>query len=490
MAIELRPGTTLAEKYRIERLLGRGAVGAVYAAEHLQTNKRVALKCVDLVQAFDPASAERLLREAQAAARIRHPNVVDIYDVGHDGKLVFLVMEYLEGEPLSCIIARREVPVHRFIALLLPAMRGVAEAHRQGVLHRDIKPENIFLARQLEASDPLAKVLDFGISKLDARGRKLRTLTGDGYVIGTPGYMAYEQALGDRTVDGRVDVYAFGAILYEALTGKVPHDAEDFPSLVRHFVTQQVVTPIELRPDIPRSLSALVMWTIERERNQRVPSMDALIRELEPFASERSYRAEQSAAVVVPERGRTLAGPWRVAQAADEKMPLAVGSSPAGASPEKLTPALPGSQADPLWLRTLRQPPTRRTLLTAAALFALAAFSLFTLTRPRRHAAGPTREVARHAITRAQAGGVAQATAGGAAGSSGLMLAEHSPSAAASGSASAPVVVCIPPATGAAPCAAQAASAAPERSLAPLAPAKPRARPQKLLPKPRDFGIY
>lgn len=310
MKVELQAGATVAGKYRIERLLGRGAIGSVYAAEQLETKKRVALKCVDVAQAFDPALAERLLREAQAAARVRHPNVVDIYDVGRDGELFFLVMEYLEGEPLSYAIARRDLPVHALIALLLPAMRGVAEVHRQGVVHRDIKPDNIFLARQLDAQQPCAIVLDFGISKLQTRGSKLRTLTADGYAIGTPGYMAYEQALGDKDIDARVDVYAFGAILYEALTGRVPHAAEDFPSLLRQFLNQPVVPPLELRPELPRSLSALVMWALERDRQQRVSSMEAFIQELEPFATERGYRAELSALTSAPEHGGTLRGPW------------------------------------------------------------------------------------------------------------------------------------------------------------------------------------
>ena len=306
MMIELPEGATIAGKYRVECLLGRGAVGIVYGAEHLETGKRVALKCVDTTDAIDPAAAERLVREAQAAARIVHSNVVDIYDVGRDDKLLFLVMEYLEGEPLSALLAREELPVHQLIARLLPAMRGVAEAHRQGVVHRDIKPENIFFARQVDIGEPVAKVLDFGISKLDARGRTMRALTADGYAIGTPGYMAYEQVMGDKTIDGRADVYAFGAILYEALTGRVPHSAGDFSSLARHFLTQRVPTPIELDATVPAALSALVMWAIERDRAQRVSSMQSLIRELEPFA----IAPEPTKPVAHAIGGRTLAGPW------------------------------------------------------------------------------------------------------------------------------------------------------------------------------------
>lgn len=363
MMIELSAGETVGGKYRVERLLGRGAVGTVYGAEHLETGKRVALKCVDTSFAIDPAVAERLVREAQAAARIRHTNVVDIYDVGRDDKLMFLVMEYLEGEPLSALLARKELPLHRLIAQLLPAMRGVAEAHRQGVIHRDIKPENIFFAKQIDVGEPVAKVLDFGISKLDARGQALRALTADGFAIGTPGYMAYEQAMGDRSIDGRADVYAFGAILYEAATGRVPHSAKDFSALVRHFLTQRVPTPLELGASVPDTLSALVMWAIERDREQRVSNMEALIRELEPFAAE--PRAPVSAAPR-PAGGRTVAGPWGLVRPPQQEVSEIVPRQPVASS-------LPETTIDEVaWLKRSRKRHQRGLwVLLAVSLVAL-----------------------------------------------------------------------------------------------------------------------
>jgi eukaryotic-like serine/threonine-protein kinase len=379
MTIELLAGETMGGKYRIERLIGRGAVGTVYAARHSETGKRVALKCVDASHSVDPASAERLVREAQAAARIRHANVVDVYDVGRDGKLIFLVMEYLEGEPLSAFIARKGLPVFELIAMLLPAMRGVAEAHRQGVVHRDIKPENIFLARQVDAAEPIAKVLDFGISKLDARGVALRTLTADGYAIGTPGYMAYEQAIGERSIDGRADVYAFGAILYEALTGDVPHTARDFGALVRHFLTQNVQPPIELRADIPKSLSALVMWAIARDREQRVSSMEALIRELEPFSTERGYQKEQAAAQN-PMGGLTLVGPWGLSSP-----PARDSVKAASAAPASVSRAAPSTVDTLLQLKRSRRRRARSAwLLASLAVLALggAAFAWWSEPQP------------------------------------------------------------------------------------------------------------
>jgi serine/threonine protein kinase len=299
----LEPGTEIdGGKYRVLRLLGQGGMGSVFEAEHRDTKKRVAVKCLHPVLATDPEIAERLVREAQATARVRHPNVVDVYDVGRDGELVYLVMQYLEGETLTQMILRRDVPVHAMIALLLPAIRGVAAAHKQGVIHRDLKPDNIFLAREGDASRPIPKVLDFGISKLVVRGTDQRTLTRSGVAVGTPSYMSYEQLTGESDIDERADVYAFGVILYEALTGKVPYDADTFTELVIRFANSSPPLPKTLRPDLPTSLSRVVMWALAKDRRDRISTMDALALELEPFSTQAGFEAErtQSQALLPP----------------------------------------------------------------------------------------------------------------------------------------------------------------------------------------------
>jgi serine/threonine protein kinase len=284
-------GTVLGGKYEIVRLLGEGGMGAVFEAEHKLTQKRVAIKWLRPELAPGSAGAARLIREAQAASRIRHSNVVDVYDVERDGDAIFLVMELLDGETLARVIARRELPLYELLALVLPAMRGVAAAHRQGVIHRDIKPENIFLAREDDHARPIPKVVDFGISKVEERGRAQPSLTRTGSTLGTPLYMSYEQLAGDRTLDGRTDVYAFGVILYEILTGRVPFDAESLPKLVVKVATQIAVSPRELCPDVPPPLSRLVMRALARQRDERTASMEILIRELEPFTTEEGIRA-------------------------------------------------------------------------------------------------------------------------------------------------------------------------------------------------------
>jgi len=278
-------------KYRIVAMIAEGGMGEVYQAEHTVMNKRVAIKRIRPGLSEKTRATERLLQEARAASRIHHPNVVDIYDVAREGDSVYLVMEFLEGEPLSALLGRGNLPMHRLIALLLPAMRGVLAAHRQGVVHRDIKPDNIFLTRVEDSQEPLPKVLDFGVSKLDPRGGEQLALTRSGGTVGTPLYMAYEQLRGSKTIDGRADVYAFGVILYEALTGRLPHAAESYPELIFRVTTCPLVPARQHNADIPGPLDRIVSWALAREAEERI-SLDALIRELEPFATETGFRAD------------------------------------------------------------------------------------------------------------------------------------------------------------------------------------------------------
>ncbi len=286
-------GATIGGKYRVVRRIGEGGMGVVVEAENLVTGKRVAIKWMHPQVAARPEAAERFLREARASARVRHPNVVDVYDAVHDQTTCFLVMELLEGEPLSYVLERGGMPAHELISLLLDAMRGVAAAHRQGVIHRDIKPDNIFLAIEGDRGNKIPKVLDFGISKVT--GSDAMSLTRTGATMGTPMYMSYEQLCGVKDIDARTDVYAFGVILYEALTGQPPFQAESFPELVVKITQTQPTPPKQLRPDIPRSLDRLVQRAMSKERETRVASLEELIRELEPFATAASFRAQMTA---------------------------------------------------------------------------------------------------------------------------------------------------------------------------------------------------
>lgn len=286
-ALPLQIGDVIAGKYRLIRMLGEGGMGSVFEAENTLTMKRVALKLVRATANESSGARDRLLREARAAARISHRNVVDIYDAGFDGDTLYLVMELLHGETLLQFLSRSEVSIPEFLVLLFPAMRGVAEAHRQGVLHRDLKPENLFLAREVDEREPVCKVLDFGISHLEGS----QSLTRTGQAIGTPIFMSLEQLRGLRDVDARADVYGFAVILYIALTGQPPFHGESLPELVLSVATSDPAPLHEVRPELPMELSNVVMRALAREREQRTASVELLMAELLPFASEGSYRA-------------------------------------------------------------------------------------------------------------------------------------------------------------------------------------------------------
>ncbi|HEY2734919.1 MAG TPA: protein kinase, partial [Polyangiales bacterium] len=205
----------------------------------------------------------------------------------------FLVMEYLHGEPLTSALARRDMTPNEVLELLLPAMRGVAAAHRQGVVHRDLKPDNIFLAYEEDGVRRQPKVLDFGISKLSSDGTVDMRLTKTGAVVGTPYYMSPEQIRGLAGLDKRADVYSIGVILYEALTGRVPFHADTYGALVLEIATGTAQKPSDLVPGLPSGLSAIVLRAMAREADARYPDMESLIRALEPYALPQAIRSER-----------------------------------------------------------------------------------------------------------------------------------------------------------------------------------------------------
>jgi serine/threonine protein kinase len=345
-------GTIVGGKYRLLGRLGAGGMGTVYEAENLITLKRAAVKWLHPEYAERAQGTQRLVHEARATSRIRHDNVVDVYDVVEEELAVFLVMELLRGEPLARQLERDDQPVHELIALLLAAMRGVAAAHAAGVVHRDIKPENIFLAREPGYAALVPKVIDFGISKMFQQDGSDSTRSG--ITMGTPKYVSYEQLLGSRDVDSRTDVYAFGVMLYEALTGRPPYDeAKTFAEQAVRFVTQVPEPPRQLRPAIPAPLASLVERAIAKDREQRVPTMDAFVQALEPFARADSFdppllaRAQGSAASRAPTAESSLASNGR-ARAATVASAFPVDGSPQGEPrPARVRRSLPAGPRAP-----------------------------------------------------------------------------------------------------------------------------------------------
>ena len=292
-APRLAPGTRLGP-YEIGRLLGEGGMGSVYEAVQRRVNKRVAIKTLHPHVAASPEGAARFLREAEAAARLRHPHTVDVTDVGVDGGVAFLVMEYLEGEDLAKRLHRLgAMQVEPFIDLILPVCSALATAHQEGIIHRDLKPENIFIANTRAGSETV-KLLDFGISHLAGSGPAKR-LTRTNALMGTPYYMSPEQARGAKNTDARSDQYAMGVILYEGLTGRLPVDGDSVLEIIHRLATEPVVPPRKIRGDLPALLETHILRCLEREPRNRFGSVTALARALFPFASPRGRSQWESA---------------------------------------------------------------------------------------------------------------------------------------------------------------------------------------------------
>ena len=281
-AAPLEVGAMVAEKSRVDGVLGRGGMGVVYSATHCVSDKSVALKW--MLPADDGTEGtQRFILEARATARIDHPNVVDIYDVGVQDGSAYLVMERLHGEALSARLERGRLDAADAIAVLMPALRGVAAAHAQGVIHRDLKPDNIFLCESPGGEPREPKVLDFGISKIASGEDGDLGLTRSGMVMGTPHYMSPEQVRGSKDLDLRADIYGFGVILYEMLTDTHPFDADTYNDLIVKIVTADPEPIAELNEEVDPGLAAVVMRAMARDRADRFESVEMLALALEPY---------------------------------------------------------------------------------------------------------------------------------------------------------------------------------------------------------------
>ena len=293
-APELDVGSEVDGRYKIVELIGEGGMGKVYLAEHVEIGKRVALKVLHPSYSRMPDLVERFRREARAASKIGHPNIVDVTDSGStpDGS-VYFVMEYLEGVELGSVIEREgALEVSRALRITAQVCRALSAAHREGIIHRDLKPENIFLITKGGEAD-VVKVLDFGIAKTtEAEAARERRLTSPGMAMGTPEYMAPEQAAG-RPADARTDIYSLGAIMYEMVTGVPPYSGDNFMEILTKKATQDPPPPQTVRPELPAQVSELVVSAMSRDPAHRPQSMESLEYELNKCLSGRGVAVAQ-----------------------------------------------------------------------------------------------------------------------------------------------------------------------------------------------------
>ncbi len=278
---ELQAGTLVGE-YRIERQLGRGGMGTVYAARHPVIGKRVAIKVLAAELCNDPALVRRFVDEARAVNKIGHPNIIDIFAFGQlgppDRPQQYFVMDYLEGETLAARLARSPPIAHdEARRLLVQTADALEAAHRERIIHRDLKPENLWIARP-KHGESFVKVLDFGVAKLlELTAGQNVTVTGT--VIGTPYFMAPEQCLG-QSVDQRADIYSLGVVLYEVFTGKLPFAGKTFAEIVAQKVAAPPPRPGQLRP-LPAALDDLIVACLKIDPAQRPQSAAEVARRLE-----------------------------------------------------------------------------------------------------------------------------------------------------------------------------------------------------------------
>jgi serine/threonine protein kinase len=266
---ELSPGSMLGE-YRIEHKLGEGGMGVVFAAVHSLIGKQAAIKVLKPELCKDASSLERFIDEARAVNQIHHPNIVDIFAFGQtmDGRSYY-VMEWLKGKTLRDAIAERHLRLDEVCAIGKHLCRALEAAHEKAIIHRDLKPENIFLV-ELKDEPPMVKLLDFGIAKLATRNELHIEKTATGQMVGTPMYVAPEQAKG-KAIDHRVDIYSLGGIVFEMLTGQPPFVADNAAELIAYHLTTPPRHPIELVPELPKDLDEMVVAMLAKDARMRPP---------------------------------------------------------------------------------------------------------------------------------------------------------------------------------------------------------------------------
>ncbi|HEY4013892.1 MAG TPA: protein kinase [Polyangiaceae bacterium] len=364
-------GDLLDGKYRIVRVIGEGGWGVVYEGENVRTLKRVAIKVLRSHADVTADIRARFEREAQAGGRIGSAHIIEVFDLGvlSDGTH-FMVMELLVGEDLGRRL-RSVGPLPPVVAakLVIQVLEGLAAAHAAGVLHRDLKPENLFLVRTRSGED-FVKILDFGVSKFNAPGDPSATRTGA--VLGSPFYMAPEQARGLKHIDGRTDLYSVGALFFESVTGRVPFDGENFNDLMFKIALSPRPNPLHFQPNLDPVLVAILMKSIAADPRERFATAEEFGSVLAAWVVSQGASPSRAPEILDAQRGTprpsseslsasTRIDPLDPAHASPVRdpmraSPVRTSSLPPGPAASPAETPMASSSSVPLWQRVRRRP--------------------------------------------------------------------------------------------------------------------------------------
>jgi hypothetical protein len=271
-------------RYQIVRKIASGGMGDVYEAIDPQLERRVALKVLPAEIAKDPGRLQRFLREAKAASSLAHPSVIQIHEIAQEGEIHFIAMEYVEGETLEARLSHGKLEITESLQIAVQVAEALQAAHTRGIVHRDIKPSNVMLTTSGQV-----KILDFGLAKIQAADAvppsEIPTRTSSGMILGTPHYMSPEQTLG-KDLDHRSDIFSFGVMLYEMLSGRRPFSGEDFKAVLGQILYRDPEPIQSLRADLPADLIQIISQCMNKEVSERYQSMKEIVHDLQAVKNE------------------------------------------------------------------------------------------------------------------------------------------------------------------------------------------------------------
>jgi serine/threonine protein kinase len=339
-------GQTIAGKYRVEKVLGKGGMGIVVGARHLGLDEPVAIKILRASMMEVEGMVARFLREARAASKIKSDHVVRVTDVDtRDDGVPYMVMEYLEGTDFSDLRKQKgTLGVAEAVGYLLQACDAIAEAHSLGIVHRDLKPGNLFLHRRRDGKQ-VVKVLDFGISKVDGPGEQDTTKTGQ--MMGSPKYMSPEQMTSMRDADARSDLWSLGAILFDLLCGRAPFVADSTPRICALVLNADPPRPRALRPELPAELESVILRCLEKEPDRRYADVKAFAAALARYAPAPESSSTSAASAVVATRAASASGAPVAEQTASTVAPALPMQTPTSVAPASTVAAWGASGEGP-----------------------------------------------------------------------------------------------------------------------------------------------